>query len=1048
MRLHMRLIQSVAMATLLLVAVAADAQTFRGGISGRVVDESGGVLPGVTVTATNVATGLSRTTVSSSSGVFTLPDLPLGSYTVEAAIEGFQPQRATVEVSVSKISTADFKLGISTLTEVVNVSAAAVTLDLQSTALANVVQPKQVQDLPLNGRDFRRMLQLAPGVTQANSVNGVRNRGNNYQIDGADNNDAFQNASAVNQGGVSGISGTLLPVEAIDQFSVQSSGSAETGRNAGSSVNLVIKSGTNNFKGSVFYYNRHEKLAANSFVVAPGTPKRPIRNNQFGFSLGGPIAKNKTFFFATFEGQELTAGNTLVTTAPSNAWIAQTRTVLEQFGVPVNPVSLKLLSLYPAAALTGPATAQNFVSTDKNTYDSYNGIAKIDHQFNDKFSVSARYFGGTGHQTAYDGGSPYLPYYQAVPSRMHNVSVVPSMILTSKLVNQIVIGYNYFYQTFDTSSTDQDPLSLGLNTGVTEASLQGSPVIAISGFGQAGGISPLGRIDATWHVTDTLSYATNAHQLKIGGEVRRAKLDVFYDTLKRGTFSFDGTVGPWRTTGTSAQRALADFLAGYASVATIVRGPTRHDYYQNSFDFFVHDTWTANPNLTLNFGVRYTYQGVLGAADQKLTTFLPDQGLVSVDQLYPKDTNNFAPRVGVAWTPFADRKTVVRGGYGLFYDVIAVAFFAANTGWPSGNGGSAGVGHNPGGASPVYTITQRGVTIQDGVPVFGTSPSPPYGAFSVSQDLELPSVQSFNANVERQIGPSTIVQVGYVGTRGKNLPISRDINAAIAGTTGTLQSRRPYNAAYPNLAAINQLETVGKSRYNALQVSMIQGAWHGLSGRANYTFGHARDNGSEARNTLVMNALDIEADWGDSDFDVRHIFTAGFSYEIPAFVKSRLGEGWQVNAIVTMESGIPFNIRSGTNVSGVGDFVDRPVQIGDPFAGITQSGQFVRFFNASAFANAAPGTFSTLPRNAFHGPSFRTLDLSVFKTTKLTHGASVQVRAEVFNILNIKNWANPGNTLSNSTTFGVMTGTRNGGGAPGIGSGEPRNVQLAVKVLF
>lgn len=1023
----------------------AAAQTFRGGISGRIVDQSGGVLPGVTVTATNAATGVSRTTVTSSSGDFSLPDLPLGTYSVEASLQGFQTQRTSVEVNVSKIAAIELKLGVSQLSETVEVSAAAVTLDIQSTALANVVQPKQVQDLPLNGRDFRRMLQLAPGVTQDNSVNGVRTRGNNYQIDGADNNDAFQNTSAVNQGGVSGIAGTLLPVEAIDQFSVQSAGSAEVGRSAGSTVNLVIKSGTNELHGSGFYFNRNEKLAAQSPVVAPGTPKRPIRNNQFGFSLGGPIHKNQTFFFGTFEGQKLMAGNTIATTAPTDAWVAQGRQTLAAFGVPVNPVSLNLLSLWPKAALTGPGTANNYISTDQNDYDSYNGIVKIDHQFTKKYSLSARYFGGTGDQTAYDGGSPYSDYYQTVPSRMHNISIVPAAVLSDHTVNQIVFGYNYFYQTFDSNNTSADPLALGLNTA---SGISGAPVIAISGFGQAGGISPLGRIDTTWHVTDTLSYATASHQVKIGGEVRRALLDIFYDSNKRGNFTFDGTVGPWRTTGTPAQRALADYLAGFASSATILRGPTRHNYYQNSFDLYAHDTWTANPHLTVNFGLRYTYQGVLGASDQQLTTFFPDRGLVSVDQLYPKDWNNIAPRAGFAWTPGSDRKTVVRGGWGLYYDVLPIAYFTANTGWPSGNGGALGVGHNPGGANPVYTITQRGFTIANNVPVFGTTLQPPYGAFSVSQDLELPYVHNFNVNVERQVGNTTVLQAGYVGTRGRHLAIMRDINAAVPGTTGSLQSRRPFNAQYPTLGAIDQMETIGTSRYNGLQLSIMQRAWHGVSGRANYTLGHSRDTASEARNTLIMDATNIGADWGDSDFDVRHIFSAGFSYDIPAFANSRLGQGWQLNTIVTLESGRPFNIRSGTNVSGVGDFVDRAVQVGDPFANLTDSGQFERFFSAAAFANPQAGTFSALPRNAFHGPSFRTVDLSVFKTTKLTGGTSVQLRCEVFNVFNITNWANPGSTLSSSTTFGLMTNTRNGSGAPGIGAGEPRNVQLAVKLLF
>jgi hypothetical protein len=1033
-----------ALAMLVGVVAVANAQTFRGGISGRVTDQSGGVLPGVNITATNTATGVSRTTVTSSTGDFSLPDLPLGTYTVEGTLEGFQPQKVSVEVAVSKIAVVEIKLGVSTLSETVQVSGNSTALDIQSTSLANVVSQKQVQDLPLNGRDFRRMLQLAPGVTQDSSVNGVRTRGNNYQIDGADNNDAFQNASAVNQGGVSGIAGTLLPVEAIEQFSVQSGGDSEVGRNAGSTVNLVIKSGTNDLHGSGYYFNRNEALAAQSPLVAPGSPKRPIRNNQYGFSVGGPIVKNSTFFFGTFEGQKLMAGNTLVTTAPSDAWITQAKATLAQYNVAVNPLALNLLSLWPKASLTGGAVANNYISTDNNDYTSYNGLAKIDHTFNKQFSLSGRYYGGTGDQTAYDGGSPYLDYYQTVPSRMRNVSIVPSMVLSTHLVNQLVFGYNYFKQTFNSNSTAADPTSLGL---VTNSGISGAPVINISGFGQVGGSSPLGRIDTTYHVTDTLSYATASHQIKFGGELRRANLDIFYDSSKRGSFTFDGTVGPWAGTGTPAQRALADFLAGDVSTATILRGPTRHQYYQNSFDLYAHDTWTVSSNLTVNYGVRYTYQGVLGASDQQLTTFFPDKGLVSVDQLYPKDWNNIAPRAGVAWTPTADKKWVVRGGWGMYYDVLPIAYFAANTSWPSGNGGALGVGHNPGGANPVYTITQRGFTLVNNVPVFGTTTQPPYGAFSVSQDLQLPYVQSYNVNVERQLGSGTVVQVGYVGTKGSHLAIMRDINAAVPGA-GTLQSRRPYNALYPELGAIDQMETIGKSRYNSLQASLIQRSWHGLSGRANYTYGHSRDTASEARNTLVMIASNPGADWGDSDFDVRHIFSAGFSYDIPAFTQGRLGQGWQLNTIVTLESGRPFNIRAGTNVSGVGDFVDRAVQVGDPFSDLTGSGQFARFFTASAFANAPAGTFSTLPRNAFHGPSFRTVDLSVFKTTKLSGNVSVQLRLEAFNIFNTINWANPGSTLSSSTTFGLMTNTRNGSNAPGIGAGEPRNAQLAAKLLF
>jgi carboxypeptidase family protein len=1032
-------------------ASVAAAQTFRGSITGRVSDQTGAVLPGVTVTATNDGTGVSRTTATSDTGDFSIPDLQLGMYTVEASLQGFQTVQSKVEVTVSRIVSLDLKMGVAQVAETVIVSGSSPLLDTVSTALSNVIQPKQVQDLPLNGRDFTRMLQLAPGVA-GTSVNGNRGRGNNYQIDGADNNDAFQNVAAVNQGGVGGVAGTLLPVEAIDQFSVQSGGSAEMGRNAGSSVNLVIKSGTNNVHGSGFYFNRNEHLAALSPVQTPGSAKREIRNNQFGGSVGGPIVHNKTFYFSAFEAQKLTAANTLAETAPSPAWVANATQLMNQFGVPVNPVSTKLLALWPADSRTGPASALNFTSFDPNTYSSYNGIAKVDHQLNSMHNISARYFGGGGDQVA-TTGSPYRAYFQAVPSRMHNVSVVGTSVFSSHLVNQLVFGYNYFLQKFNSFDTSADPLSMGLNTGVAnDPTLAGPPNITISGFAPVGGTQPLGRVDKTIHLTNNLSYATGSHQLKVGGEARVSKLFIFYDSNKRGTFTFDGTAGPWASlptaTASASLKALADYMAGIPATAIIVRGNTHHNYFQNSFDLWLQDAWSVTSKVTLNFGARYTYPGALGASDAKLTNFLPDKGMVSTDSLYPVDKKDISPRVGMTYVPFESRKTVFRGSYGVFYDMFAVNFFTANTGFA--NGGALGVGNNPGGETPVYSITQRRFTIQDGVPVFGTTPQPPYGAFAVSQDLRLPYVENYNVNVEQQIGPATAVQIGYVGTRGHRLAVMRDINATLPSAAGVAQARRPFNALYPDLAAINELESIGRSRYNSLQMSLIQNNWRGLSGRLNYTLGHAEDNASEARNTLPMDSRNLDLDWGNASFDIRHVLTGGFTYSLPAFSKSRLGDGWQFNVIATLQTGTPFNVTTGTDTSGTGDRADRANLVGDPFSGIVQptTGTAVRYFNPAAFAAPAAGTFGNLARNQFYGPSFRTVDVSVFKTTKLAGGSSLQLRCEIFNVFNTDNWGNPGASLSSSNSFGLLTNTRNGSGAPGIGAGEPRNVQLAAKILF
>ena len=947
-------------------------QTFRGGISGTIVDASGAAVPGTTVKITSKATAAVRTVESGKDGEFLATELPLGFYTIEVGKAGFQAQRVNdVEVTVSKITTIDLQLTIAQVSETVEISASSVVrLDTASSALTGVVAPKQVQDLPLNGRDFRQMVQLTPGVTIAGSINGSRTRGNNYQIDGADNNDAFQNASAVNQGGVSGIAGTLLPIEAIDQFSVQSGASAEIGRNSGGAINLVIKSGSNDLHGSAYYFNRNEYFAAKSPVAVPGSRTPKIRNNQFGFSLGGPVIKNHTFFFLRYEGQLAKAANSLRTTALSDAWVNRGKDILTQFNVPLNPVSVNLLTLYPSYVKGLPATVNNFVSTDENDYNSHNAIIKIDHQFNDRNNISARYFGGTGDQTAYDGGSFFRPYFQVAPSRMHNYSVVQNSVLSQKLINQVVVGVNYFKQTFDIADISGNPVALGLNTG---SGVTGAPTINISTFSLIGGtgILPAGRIDTTWHITDTLSWDLGKHQLKLGAEARSAYLDIFYESRKRGVFNFDGTRGPWSGL-TAAERAVEDFLAGFttpANGAQIVRGNPRRTYRQNSGDGFVHDTWKVIPKLTLNGGVRYTYNGVLYDEENALTNFLPERGLVNVgsgiNHLYPRDLNNFAPRVGFAYSLGSGGKTVLRGGYGIFYDIPAVSFFVSNGG---GNGAASGIGNNPGGPLPVFSLSLGGYNLTKDVSVFGTAnPLPPFGVFAVDQDFATPYVQNFNLNVQRQLARATVLQVGYVGSIGTKLPLTRNINAPLPNTTGTAQARRPFNALYPTFGSISLLETTATSSYNSLQISLTQNNWHGLSGTFAYTYGHAIDTSSEARNTLPANSYDIRNERGNSAFDVRHTFRGSFTYDIPVLFSAlpkRLTRGWQLNSILSFNTGTPINITTGYNRSLSGDGNDRVDLIGDPFANTGGN----RWLNAAAFsiprsstgAAVADGKFGTL----------------------------------------------------------------------------------------
>lgn len=1041
---------------LFILAAAVTAQTFRGSISGTVTDTTGAAIADASVKALSVSTGLLRETVASASGDFTIPDLPLGFYTVTITKDGFQTTKVdNVEVAVSRVTNIPVKLSIATQTQIVEVAASAVSLETTSSTLSAVVGPRMVQDMPMNGRDFRQMLKMAPGVSPSSgSVNGMRTSGNNYQIDGADNNDAFHNSSAVNQGGVSGIAGSLLPVEAIDQFSVVSNSSADFGRNGGANVNLVIKSGTNELHGSAYYFNRNEYFSSYTPFQNPDTTKkRVMRNDQWGFSVGGPIIKNKLFYFTTFEAQKAIANLSLLGQHPSTAWVDQAKGVLTRYGVPLNSATNNLLSFWPSRYNNAPATANNFLAADRNDYDSYNGIGKIDYAITQNHNLSVRYYGGTGKQIA-ESGVPYREYFQIAPSRMHNVAVAFTSTISPRVVNQLLLGANYFKQTFNDLDISPNPIAAGLNTGVPQdGSLAGSPTLRITNFAGASATQPLGRIDTTGHITDNLSWTIGRHQLKVGAEYRRAVLDVFYDTNKRGSFNFDGTQGPWANDPTvnASLRSLSDFLAGYASNsngATIVRGELQRYYLQNGYDWWVHDNIQVNQKLNLNFGVRWSYVSPLYDDRSSLTTFDPGRGFLQIGQqigtLWMRDLNNFAPRFGFAYN--ATSKTVIRGSYGVFFDVPPLNFIVANTGMP--NGGSAGVHANPAGPDPVFTQTRNAFQIVPGQLIFPSTTAPNnVGAFGVDQKYRTPYVQNFNLNVQHQLSSNVMAQVGYVGSLGHKLSLLRSINPTVSGST------RLLSAQYPTLGGINVLESIANSNYNSLQAQLRVTRVKNFNFTGNYTWAKALDNGTNVRNALPANSFDLRREYGPGNTDIRHIFTGFVTYDIPQFGSKfpRLTKGWQLLSLMTFHTGEPIDILSGTNRSASGNNRDRADLVGDPFANVADRATpygSIPYFNPAAFALAAPGTFGNMGRNILYGPGFASVDFSVFKDTAITERIRAQFRAEIFNIFDRANLANPGASVNSAASFGLITNTRNGGSAPGIGFGEPRNMQLALKILW
>ena len=1029
-------------AIVVFLAANAFAQTFRGDLAGTVTDSTGAALVNATVKLDNPSTGFSRTLNTAANGDFLFAELPTGIYQLTVSHPGLQVKKiGNLEVSVAKTTNVPVQLAVAQQQSVIEVSATAVSLETTTTALVAVVDDKAVGDMPMNGRDFKQMIKLAPGVTPSGtSINGMRTNGANYQIDGADNNDAYSNAVAVNQGGVSGIAGALVPIEAIDQFSVESNASADMGRNGGAAIQMVIKSGTNNLHGDLFFFDRNEALASLSPLQNPGSPKQEIRNNQFGFATGGPIVRNKTFFFLTGEVQLAVAGLSLLDTSPSAAWVAAGTGVLQKYGVALNPVSLNLLTIWPAASRTGPATANNYLANSLNTYNSYNGIVKVDHRFNEKHSLAIRYLGGTGTQAA-DVGSHFHDFFQVAPMHVHNFSVVENAILSPRMVNQVTLATNYFLQTFDDVNIGFDPLAMGLNTG----GLSGAPKLSISGFDYVGATPPLGRIDTTGHATDNLSYTSGRHQWKFGGEFRRAVVDVAYFSNSRGSFTFDGTRGPWAAdpSVSGTLRALSDFLAGEPSNsngATIIRGNPQRVYHVNSGDWWVHDTFQVSPRLSLNYGVRYTYEGAPYATNAPIYNFVPGQGFTN-NSLYSPSLRDFAPRLGFAYTPRRNGKWVIRGGWGIFYDVPTVSEFTAGGG--TGNGGASGAAYNPAGDNPVFSVSAKNVIFQPGAPVFGTATAtPPFGAYSVNPNFTMPHIQNFNLNLQRELTSTTMLQVGYVGSAGRKLAAVLDINQLVNGV-------RPLAQPYPTLGAINQLAAIADSSYNSLQVSLRQRFWKGLSVNLNYTYSHALDDASSVG--TPTNSYNLKNDWGSSTFDTRHIMTSFVSYDLPHWTNfaSRLTNGWQLNSLFTFTSGSPINIVAGTNVSGTSEGKDRADLVGDPYANIPvlTNTRAVQYFNPAAFARPAAGTFGNLGRDPIYGPGFGSVDFSVFKKIPIAERISGQFRVEIFNLLNRTNWANPTATLT-SATFGQLTQTRNGSSAPGLGFGEPRNIQVAFKITF
>jgi outer membrane receptor protein involved in Fe transport len=1068
-----------------LFALTLNAQTFRGSLQGTITDSSGAAVPGAEVKILHTGTGFVRTLATNSDGEFSATELPLGAYTVTVTKQGFRTQNVkNVSVEISSAQRVNVMLSPGEVQETVNVNADLPLIETVSNTMGGTISGPEASEMPVNGRDFTKLLVLVPGATGDPvgssdspgsfglfSVNGNRGRSNNYLLDGTDMNDGYRNLPSINEGGVFGTPATVLPIDALAEVPVISGGEAEYGRNSGAIVNLVTKSGTNNIHGTLYGFLRDDRFDARNFFNTAGSPQNKFHNDQFGISAGGPVIKDRTFWFAAYEGQREHGSLPSEGTVPSQADIVANTPVGG-----INPVIQNILNLNPWGTLPATGNTVQYGIPFSNRVDSL--ILKLDQHLGpqDRHDLlTGRYFFGDSNQSfplALVGAGSAAPGFNTVtPTRVNVLSLSYAKILTPALLLEFRFGYNRFHETFSPQDSNLDPGSLGLNTlpaGATSRDF-GLPIINVGDFSSLGAnlSTPRGRTDVNWQYFNNASWTKGSHNYKFGYEFRRTTVDGFFDAGFRGRLDFD---------------TLADFLNGDPSGGRSASGSTNRKTYENSNGLYIQDSWRITPRFTFNWGLRWDYYGVIGEEDNKLS-LLDNSGTLRFvgqpggpSELYPKDWNNFGPRLSFAYDFFGTGKTVIRAGWGLFYDAFSQDFFAGQLPWPTFNAGPA---YNDVlfafGSSVTSHITPGPAKVYDPAEYSASD------VFTVDQRLRTPYVQNYNLNFEQQLGGHMALQVGYVGSAGRKLFRYLDINQADAAG----------NHLFPGLVYVLQFQSSSASSYNSLQTSLRMRNWHGLTSTFNYTWAHSIDDASDGQD-YVPNASQPDDSFNpgreraSSNFDTRHRVQWFWTYEFPnSATMPKLTDGWMINGVTTYSTGQPYNLSmlfpsfgpvTGGDYNGTGEFYGRPDVIGNPFAG---TGGPSALLNLSAFA--APCTWvgdidtgdcdlasrhiGNLGRNAFRGPNYANFDFSLAKNTKLGERLNMQIRMDFFNIFNHPNFTNPllpnfatdmftnGGQVVNGrlvgTGFLASTATPDvGTGNPYLGGGGPRNIQFGLKFSF
>jgi len=1130
--------------TVLVLSVPLFSQSYTSRILGSVRDKSDAVMVGVSVVITDVQRDLSRTVVTDDAGEFVAPDLLPGIYKITAQAKGFKSfARTNVQLEVATDLRIDIVLETGDASETVTVTEQVPLINLTNATLGGTLSNEEINDLPLNGRNYENLLQLRPGVVRypgggfsTTSTNGLRVEDNAYLIDGYYNSEPFSGQSIINGAGIAGDSATVLPIDAIQEFNVIENPPAEYGWKPGAIVNVAIKSGTNEFHGDAYAFGRDTALDARNWFNFVGTPQTPTQLEQFGTTIGGPIIKDKLFFFGGYEGQRYTVGNSFSISTPSMVSLPAAGNCLplltgdcansipdaiaglEANGIPVSAVSLKVAgcTLGPPVTCNGTgfplnnAASTSFVTGFPNVVSADNAIGKIDYRLNERNTISGTYFFGNNNGTVDDAIQLQPQWLTLIHTRAQVFGTSWTWVPSSRWANELRFGYNRLYQPTFSADHNESAASLGIDDGVTNPLYGGLPRIKIHPFG--GLFETLGGFkwpkiqgpDQRYQIIDHISYTVGKHALKFGGEFHRDSFSGGAFGDGKGYILFSGAGGAAFLNSTTLQ----DFFAGdpsggfpFPTHALVGAAPIRH-IHNFSEAAFIQDDWRIKKNLTLNLGLRYEYNGVIKEDNNLLGNFSPTQGLLQVGQQisspYNGDHSDFAPRVGLAWDPFGNGRTVIRAGAGITYETVNwEAFLAFNNDFGLGTiptGGllngvqgtgkiTSGVQNIPAPPTPWDSWGVGGVTPPFAIPEINCSTAQPCAIFGVNRNITTPYVTTWTLNVQHAFTNSLSGEVAYVGDHGSNLMGVRDLNQF-----------GEFNSTFPYLANVYQMSNIYRSNYNGLQATLTARNFHGLVATAGYTYSHALDDvGANwdfgAGLGLPQDSTHVGREYASSDFDIRHRFTLSFTYSIPGReFPGQLLKGWQLISIVSIYSAQPWGpMDSSDNISGHSEGVDRwdfvgnpsdfkPNTVGIPYfapgsipavcnnaantpALQTSLGMFGCYAEGnSAMIPPVLGTFGTMGRNTFRDLGFRNWDFSVAKNWKFGERFGAQFRAEFFNVLNHPNFANPyggqnGFGMNDPSVlgpgFGCACATPDVAATnPVLGSGGARAIQLGLKLLF